>query len=321
MLTHHSLFRRSRLSPLAALTVLATLTAFPLAAQNPASSAPTPTTSGRPATAAVTLKFDTAYTGDTPFEARNASAGSFSVAQFGTEIAVPLPPVTGGIFPVVSLKYRRYSLDRDAGTPLPDRLQSLNAALTVFTKLDADWSLLASVSPGVHSAGSTFSSKGFGVGVIAIASRKFTPEFGAGFGFVYDSLSKGTGRIMPVATFNWTPSPAWRVTLGFPRTGVIYTVSPTLDVEFTAEADFGSFYVTDDPLPGGLNKPALNRTRLEYQSLRVGPALAWRASPTLSARVSVGAVPLLRADYHQRNYRASAERAAPYASAGLEWRF
>ena len=132
---------------LTALAAMATFAALPLAAQNPASSAPAPTVSGRPANSAVTLKFDTAYTGDTPFEARGTSAGSFSVAQFGTEIAVPLPPLGGDFFPILSLEYRHYSLDRDAGTPLPDRLQSLSGALTVFTKLDADWSLLASVSP------------------------------------------------------------------------------------------------------------------------------------------------------------------------------
>ncbi len=310
---------RSRL--LCPLTVLAGFAALPVAAQNPASAAPVPSASGRPASSAATLKFDTAYTGDTPFAARGAAVGSFSVAQFGIEIVVPLPPVGGDIFPIVSLRYRHYSLDRAAGTPLPDRLQSLGAALTVFSKLGADWSLLASVSPGLHNAGSDFSSKGFGVGVLAIASRKFTPDFGAGFGFVYDSLSKGTGRIIPVATFNWTPAPAWRVTLGFPRTGVIHTFNPELDFEFTAEADFGSFYVTDDPLPGGRNKPALNRTRLEYQSVRVGPAIAWRASPTFSARASVGAVPVLNADYHQRGYRVKSDRVAPYASAALEWKF
>ncbi|MDI1250564.1 MAG: DUF6268 family outer membrane beta-barrel protein [Lacunisphaera sp.] len=298
---------------------LAITAALPLAAQNPTSSEHVK--SGRPATSLVTLKFDTAYTARTPFTARNAPAGGFSVAQAGAEIAVPLPPLGSDIFPIVSLEYRLYSLDRDAGTPLPDRLQSLSTAFTVFTKLNADWSLLASVSPGFHNAGSTFSSKGFGVGVIAIASRKFNPAFDAGFGFVYDSLSKGSGRIMPVATLNWTPAPAWRVTLGFPRTGVIYTASKTLEVEFTAEADFGSFYVQDDPLPGGSNKPALNRTRLEYQALRVGPALTWQASPTFSARASVGAVPFLRADYHQRNYRAAADRAAAYVSASLNWKF
>ena len=233
----------------------------------------------------------------------------------------PAAPVRSHIFPILSLRYRDYSLDRDTLTPLPDRLKSLSAAFTVFSKLDADWSLLASVSPGVHNAGSAFSSKGFGVGVLAIASRKFTPDFGAGFGFVYDSRSKGTGRIIPVATLDWTPAPGWRVTLGFPRTGVIYTFSPELDFEFTAEADFGSSYVTDDPLADGRNKPALNRTRLEYQAVRGGPAIAWRATPTFSARASVGAIPVLNADYHQRNYRVKSERTAPYASAALDWKF
>ena len=303
------------------LAVFAGGAAGPASGQDPASAAPVPSASGRPANSAVTLKFDTAYTGDATFEARGASAGSFSVAQFGAEIAVPLPPIGGNLYPILSLRYRHYSLNRDAVTPLPDRLKSLSAAFTVFSKLGADWSLLASVSPGVHNAGSDFSSKGFGVGVLALASRKFTPDFGAGFGFVYDSLSKGTGSIIPVATFNWTPAPAWRVTLGFPRTGVIYTFTPEFDFEFTAEADFGSFYVTDDPLPGGPNKPALNRTRLEYQSVRVGPAITWRASPTFFARASVGAVPVLNADYHQRNYRVKSERTAPYASAALEWKF
>ena len=308
-------------STLHACALAAMLAALPLAAQNPASAAPVPTLSGRPATSAVTLKLNTAFTGDTPFAARGTSAGSFSVAQFAAEIAVPLPPIAGNVYPIVSLSYRAYSLDREPGTPLPDHLQSFGTAFTVFSKLDADWSLLASVSPAVHNSGTSFSAKGFGVGTLAIASRKFTPDFGAGFGFVYDSLSKGTGRIIPVATFNWTPATAWRVTLGFPRTGVFYSLNPALDFEFTAEADFGSFYVTEDPLPAGRNKPALNRTRLEYQAVRVGPAIAWRASPTLSARASVGAVPILNAEYHQRNYRVKSERAAPYASAAVDWKF
>ena len=199
--------RRLPFCSLPALALWATLAALPLTAQNPASAAPVPPPSGRPADSHVTLKLNTAFTGDTPFAARGTSVGSFSVAQFGAELAVPLAPVGGKLYPVVSLSYRDYSLDRDADTPLPDRLKSLGAAFTVFTKLDADWSLLASVSPGVHNSGTAFSSKGFGVGVIAIASRKFTPNFGAGFGFVYDSLSKGTGRIIPSLPSTGRPLP------------------------------------------------------------------------------------------------------------------
>jgi hypothetical protein len=313
--------RRLRARLLPAFAALTSFTVLPVQAQLPAPDASAPGASGRPASSAAALKLDAAYTGDVPSEARGASVGGFSVAQFGAEVAVPLPSVRGDLFPVFSFRYRHYALDRDAVTPLPERLQSLSAALTVSSKLTEDWSFLASASPGVHHAGSEFSSKGFGVGLLAIASRQFTSDFRAGFGFVYNSLSKGTGRIIPVATFRWTPAPRWRVTLGFPRSGVTYSFNPEVEVEFAAEADFGSFYVTDDPLPGGRNQPVLDRTRLEYQSVRVGPAVAWRASSAFSVRASVGAVPVLNADYHQRNYRVKAGRTVPYASAALEWKF
>ena len=91
---------RLRAGLLSTLTALAGFAALPVTAQNPASVASALTASGRPANAAVTVKFDTAYTGDTSVEARDASAGSFSVAQFGAEIAVPLPPVGGKFFPI-----------------------------------------------------------------------------------------------------------------------------------------------------------------------------------------------------------------------------
>lgn len=87
--TNMTLRLRARL--FSTLTALAGFAALPVKAQNPASAAPVLTALGRPANAAVTVKFDTAYTGDTPVEARDASAGSFSVAQFGAEIVVPLP--------------------------------------------------------------------------------------------------------------------------------------------------------------------------------------------------------------------------------------
>ncbi|MCX6940082.1 MAG: hypothetical protein NTX09_04980, partial [Verrucomicrobia bacterium] len=79
---------------LSTLTALAGFAALPVTAQNPTSAAPALTALGRPVNAAVTVKFDTAYTGDTPVEARDASAGSFSVAQFGAEIVVPLGTIS-----------------------------------------------------------------------------------------------------------------------------------------------------------------------------------------------------------------------------------
>lgn len=270
---------------------------------------------------AVSLMINTAVTGHSDFSARGSAAGGFSVQQASARLSVPLPPLDRTWFPALGLDYRHVELDLDAGTPLPARWQSLGLSLSAVGNLAPDWKFFGSLKPDVSNAGGGFSSRGLGVGVIAIASRTFSKEFSAGFGFVYDSLARGSGRLIPVATFDWLPAAGWRVYLGYPRTGVSWQINPDLKAEFVAEADFGSTYVTDDPRPGGRNQPALNRTRLEYQAVRFGPALTWRFSPGFSARIAAGAVPVLNAEYHQRNYKLKSEDTVGFASLELDWKF
>lgn len=276
---------------------------------------------GRPAAAQVGLTVESGLTGNTAFEARGAPAGGISVHQYGARLSVPLAPLGGQWRPNVSLRYRHHQLDRDPGTPLPEEFQSLNLSLGVFGPLSPDWSLFASVSPGYGNAGGGFTSRGLGVGVLAVATRKFNADFSGGFGLRYDSLARGSTRILPVATFDWTPAPGWRAFVGFPRTGASWRISDALTAEFVAEMDFGTYYVTDDPLPLGANKPPLNRTRLEYQAVRVGPALAWRAADGFQLRLAAGFVPVLNAEYEQRNYKLKSDDTAAFASLELEWRF
>lgn len=283
-----------------------------LAAQPPA---------GPPAAAPVALTLETGLTGHTAFEARGATAGGISVHQYAARLSVPLAPLAGHWRPTASLRYRHHELDRDPGTPLPEKLQSLSLGFGLAGPLAPDWSLFASVSPGIGSAGGGFTSRGFGLGVLAVATRRFDAGLSGGLGLRYDSLARGTTRILPVATLDWTPAPGWRAFIGFPRTGVSWRGHDTLTAEFVAEMDFGTFYVTDDPLPPGANRPPLDRTRLEYQAVRVGPALAWRAADGCQVRLAAGFVPVLNAEYEQRNYKLKSDATAAFASLELEWRF
>ncbi len=276
---------------------------------------------GRAASPQVSLTVEGGLTGNTAFEARGAPAGGIAVQQYGARLSVPLAPLAGQWRPTVSLRYRHHQLDRDPGTPLPEEFQSLNLSLGVFGPLSPDWSLFASVSPGYGNAGGGFTSRGLGVGVLAVATRKFNADFSGGFGLRYDSLARGSTRILPVATFDWTPAPGWRAFVGFPRTGASWRASELLTLEFVAEMDFGTYYVTDDPLPLGAGKPPLNRTRLEYQAVRVGPALAWRAADGFQVRLAAGVVPVLNAEYEQRNYKLKSDDTAAFGSLELEWRF
>ncbi len=300
----------SRLTLLAAVGALL----FPAAA---VAAAP----SGRPASAKVSLTVESGFTGSTDLEARGAPAGGLSVSQASARINVPLPPLSASWFPGVSLRYRHHRLDRDAGTPLPGDLRSLSLGLNAYGVLSPEWTFIGSVSPGFGNAGGGFGSRGFGVGVMAIAMRKFDSDLSAGFGLRYDSLARGSTRILPVATFDWAPAPGWKAFLGFPRTGASWAMDKEWSAEFTAEMDFGSFYVMDDPSPAGRNKPALNRTRLEYKAVRVGPALKWQAAPDFSARLGAGIVPFLEAEYEQRGFKLKSGGATGFASIELDWKF
>ena len=276
--------------------------------------------SGRPASARISLALESGFTGQTDLEARGAAAGGISIFQTSARINVPLPPLSAQWFPGVSLRYRHHRLDREAGTPLPGDLQSLSLGLNAYGVLSPDWTFIGTVSPGVAGAGG-LGSRGFGVGVMGLALRKFSPDLSAGFGLRYDSLARGSTRILPIATFDWAPAPGWKAFLGFPRTGASWRIDNSWSAEFTAEMDFGSFQMNDDPLPAGRNKPPLNRTRLEYKAVRVGPALKWEASPDLSARLGAGIVPFLEAEYEQRGYNMKSGGATGFASIELDWKF
>ena len=276
---------------------------------------------GKPAYAAIKLTLDGAFTGRTDFEARGARAGDIAVAQAGAKLSVPLPPLDARWFPSVGLDYRHYELDRSPGTPLPEELRSVGVSLSVFGALDADWKFIGSVSPRLANAGGGFTSRGFGVGVLALATRKLSPEFGGGIGLIYDSLARGTGRLLPIATFDWSPAPAWRVFLGFPRTGASWQAAPSLLAEFVAEADFGSFYVTDDPAPRAAGRPALDRSRLEYRAVRVGPALTWNYDTASHVRLAAGVLPVLDADYHRRGYKLKSDGVSAFGALELSWKF
>ena len=250
--------------PLIALALSANLTLF----AQPRDLAPA---RSRPADALISLKLEAATTGHVPLK-----VGGFSVVQAKADLSLPLPPIGVGTYLIAGLNYQQHALTLDSATPLPNQLQSLKASLTLIRIINPAWTFIGSVSPGLHNAGTRFTSRGFGVGTLAVANRKFSNDFSAGFGAVYNSLSREHGRALPVASFEWQASPEWKIFLGFPRTGASWQMTDDLAVEFIAEADFGTYYVTTDPQPSLANKPALNRTRLDYQAFRLGAAAAWR---------------------------------------------
>ena len=59
---------------------------------------------GRPAAARIGLTLDAAFTGRVEFSADGRPAGDMAVTQTAAKLSVPLPPLGGGWFPLLSLR-------------------------------------------------------------------------------------------------------------------------------------------------------------------------------------------------------------------------
>jgi hypothetical protein len=270
---------------------------------------------------APTLLVDGTVAGSTGFKVGSTRVGGTTADSARVSLSAPLPPFSPSAFATVGLSYTDYSFNPNPGTPLPENLHGLSADLGLVDRLDDRWTLIGRVSPGFYNAGSGFSGHGFGVGVFAIADYRFSSALRGGIGLGYNSLGHGISRVLPIASLDWKPADRWDISVGFPRTGVTYMLTPDWSVGGVAEFDGGAFYVNHDPAPQLLGKPALNNTRLDYLSVRLGAVTSYDFARGFSVRLGLGAVVLRQADYYQRNYKLKSTGEAAYGSAAVRYRF
>lgn len=310
MTTRH-LFRPAfATSSALAAAIVSTALATPLAAQ-PA---------GRPSPS---LKIDSAYAGKTDLEARGAAVGEVSVSRFTADLDLPLAPLSESTTLSAGFGYSAFYLNTSGAVALPEQLESIRASLTARHRLDDRWTLLASVSPGLHNAGGKFSSDGFGVGVFALASYRFSDTFSAGAGFTYNSLSESL-PVIPVVGVRWDFAPDWRFTLAFPSTRVSWSASERLSLWLSLDLDTGGFYVKNDPQPSsiGVNgRPSLDGSVVDFTSISTALGARYQLTDALGLETSLGYNFSRTADYDERNYEIESDGGAPIARLSLTYSF
>ena len=262
-------------------------------------------------------------TGDTKLTSGNARYGAVSSRDFGTAISQNITVAPGSELGV-GLSYSRTAFELPKGNgaaPLPERVQSLAVDLSYSQQFSETWSGLLAATPGYHSAGSGFSSKGFGVSVVALGIYQFNPALSIAAGFGYDSLATGRNKFGPGVGLDWKASKTWTFSFGYPKTGITYLFSETLSLSLLAEGNFGTYHVEKDPLPAAAGKPRLNDTQLEYYDTRLGLSANWKVSKQLVLSTSLGRVVDRSFDYHQRKFKIKSDEGTGYASLSLAWVF
>jgi hypothetical protein len=274
----------------------------------------------RPDNSAPTLKVSTLYSGETDLEARGAPVGDVSFSRFSADLELPLAPLSESTRLSAGLGYSGFHLDLGGGAPLPERLESVEARLTARHRFDDRWSLLGTLSPGIHGADGTFSGDGFSLGGLVLASYQVNPRLTLGGGFVFDTLSESM-PLMPVVGLRWDFAERWDLTLAFPSSGVSWRASEQLTLRATLDLDVGSFHVEDDPAPGLASKPSLRDTVVDFTALTAGLGADYRLSDSLTLSATLGYNFSRTADYDERGYEVESEDGAPLARLGLTYAF
>ena len=267
-----------------------------------------------------TLKYESVYAGNTQLEANSVNVGEVAVTRHIASLNVPLKQLSSSTFPSFGLEYSGFYLDKSGDVPLSDELQSLSASLGVLQKLNERWTLISSVSPGLHNAGSSFSTKGFGFGVFALANYKVSETLTLGAGFVYDSLSESI-PLMPIVGARWNFANGWEFTLAFPSTRVTYAASSKLKLRASLDLDVGSFHVENDPGTGAASQPSLRDTVLDYTAISTGIGADYVLTDDLTLSATLGYNFSRTANYDERDYEIEAKDGAPTARLGLTYTF
>ena len=250
------------------------------------------------------------------------NAMNVAIGGFAATAGQPVCVISDSLISV-GMQYEMISIGGENGAgnglPLPTRLQSVAATFSLHRRLAPPWGLSVAVIPGLHDAGTSLSSKGFGLGARLVFFKQASPTLDYGFGLVYNSLSHDY-RLFPGFGLNWKPAGRWTATLGFPKTSVAYGLSEAVRLSLALSGEGGTYHVREVRWSQPVSQPLADST-LEYAEGRIGLALEWKAAPGLAVEISGGAVLGRRFEYVARNFRMRAHGPTPFAAIAVRGQF
>lgn len=185
-------------------------------------------------------------------------------------------------------------LGRTGAVPLPSRLEAKGVSLGVIRRISPDWSLIGMTRLGFAGDAAGVSSSSFDVSGSVIANRRVSSEFSWDLGA--GAMLRGRYRVLPVLGARWTLAPDWTLSVGFPRTALVYQASDRLTLDAGIRFQGGGYRVTAAPAPG------LGNTYLDYHEFRLGCGADYRVAEGVSVALDGGVALSRQFDYYNRNY-------------------
>lgn len=234
------------------------------------------------------------------------------LTRFSAFVPLPEPWFLRGGF-----TWQGFTFRHDAGVPLPDDLHGLSLDLGIGRRFGDDWSVQATVSPGLFSDFAEITGDDFNMAGTVGARWKPRDDFEAFFGVRYSPQSDLP--VIPVAGFRWRIDRTWEIDLRFPRPRVICSLNPALDLYAGADMRFGTYRVGES-LGTSNGVPRVDDAWLDYREIRAAAGVAWKITGSLELEAEAGAAVHRRFVYDQVDL-SHRLRPAPYGEIALRYRF
>jgi hypothetical protein len=218
----------------------------------------------------------------------------------------------------LGLNYDRYDFGFSKAAPLPNILQAENLVLGADFTLFDSWLVRVEADPGLYDDARTTSFRNFNVPFSLGGSYIASEEVQWVAGLEVDINRQFP--VIPAVGVRWALNDTWVINAVLPAPRLEYNYSKALTLFVGGDLDDGTYRV-DWRLGNGLKRPKLSGAVVEYDEIRLGAGMSWKASKALTFELEAGYLPYREFDYHRADTHFSNDDGATYGRLSLNAQF
>jgi opacity protein-like surface antigen len=213
---------------------------------------------------------------------------------------------------------QRYAFGLPSNAPIPNTLQSTSLVLGLDFQLGESWIGRVEVEPGLYGDFQNPDTGDFnapfilGVSYIASASLQWVA------GVSVDVYRRYP--VIPAVGVRWSVGSGWTINAVLPTPRLEYAWSKPLTLYAGAEFKDIAYRVGDD-FGDQHGRPKLNEAIMEYDEVRVGAGLSWKATSAVSLELEGGYMPYRDFNFHRADFGLKTKQGAPYGQVAFSAKF
>lgn len=216
------------------------------------------------------------------------------------------------------LAYERYDFGPSQAAPVPDILASESLVLGMDFQLFNSWLCRVEVDPGLYGDARSTGFRNFNVPFLIGGSYIAGETLQWVVGLEVDVQREYP--VLPAVGLRWTVSDNWTVDAVMPTPRLEYEWDKNTTLYLGGDFKDGTYRV-DRGFGGAVGRPRLNDAIVEYDEIRIGSGLSWKAGKGVTLEMEGGYLPYREFNFHHSDTHFGNDSGAPYGQVSVNAQF